>query len=172
MPLFIAGTFRDRGLAERAVSALLDAGVPSKDISLAVREEAEEDVTARDEMTGGVSEFSALAVHSAWERLGWQGGARPAYRDKIPPQIDHAILAAGPLGIAIGGAQVGAAAGGVVGGMANFGFTLDTARSWYQNIVDGQAWVMVRGAETDATRIRPVFDKYQAGARAESIRHW
>src|SRR5688500_1849093 len=99
VPLFIAGVFRDRGLAERVVTALLDGGVPSSEISMVVREEAEEDLGDRENESGG--EFAALATHSAWDRLGWQGGARPPYRDKFPPQVDRVYLAAGPLAIAI-----------------------------------------------------------------------
>src|SRR5262245_32783812 len=115
MPHFIAGVYRDRGLAERVITSLEEIGVSHADISLVVRQTAEEDVTTRDELDAQESPFVGLAVHSAWERLGWQGGARPAYRDRVPPNIQLAILAAGPIAIGLGGAQVGAIAGGVVG---------------------------------------------------------
>jgi hypothetical protein len=172
LPLFIAGLFRDRGLAGRVISALLDAGVPSGDISLAARERAEEDVTARDELDVEDDDFGALAIHSAWERLGWQGGARPAYRDKVAPKIDFAFVAAGPLAIAIGGAQLGAAAGGIVGSMTNFGYLHETAREWYGRLIEGRAWVMVRTTEEQAERVRKIFEKYRADLGAESLRHW
>lgn len=172
MPLFIAGMFRDRGLAERVITALLDAGVHSDDISLVVREEAEEDVTMRGELAEGGNEFAALAIHSAWERLGWQGGARPPYRDTIPPDIDLALLAAGPIAIAIGGAQLGACSGGIVGSMSNFGFTHETARQWYSRLIDGQAWIMVRTTEPEGGKIRPILDRYQPDLRADSLRRW
>jgi hypothetical protein len=172
LPLFIGGMFRDRGLAERVITALLDAGVPSDDISLVVREEAEEDVNVRDDLAEAGNEFAALAIHSAWERLGWQGGARPPYRDTIPPDIDLALLAAGPIAIAIGGAQLGACSGGIVGSMSNFGFTHETARQWYSRLIDGQAWVMVRTTEPEAGRTRQIFDRYQPDLRAESLRRW
>lgn len=172
LPLFIAGLFRDRALAERVVTALLDAGVPSGEISFVARELSEQDVTDRGDWAGEDNQFTNLAVHSGWERLGWLGGARPSYRDRIPPNIDMAFLAAGPLAIAIGGAQQGATAGGIVGSMTNFGFTHDTARQWYAKIVDGQAWVMVRTKTKDAEPVRRVFAKYQPEVGAESLRHW
>lgn len=172
MPLFIAGVFKDRGLADRVVTALLDAGVPSADISLAVREASEEDVSFRDEWTEDETRFQDLAIHSGWERLGWQGGARPGYRDKFPPSIDMAFLAAGPIAIAIGGAQLGACSGGLVGAMSNFGFTHDTARRWYDGLVEGKAWVMVRTSEADEARARQTFDRYQPELYARSVRHW
>jgi hypothetical protein len=172
VPLFIAGMYRDRGLAERVVRALLDSGVPEGEISLAVREEAEEDVRDRAGVHEPGSPSAALAVQSAWERLGWLSGARPPYRNRIAPQIDHAILAAGPLAIAIGGAQVGASAGGVTGAMANFGFPLDLAKDWYQSLLDGQAWIMVRTGVPDAARARGVLERYSPALPAESLRHW
>lgn len=172
MPLFIAGLFRDRGQAERAITSLLDGGVPSSEISLVVREEAEEDISARAEMTGDVDEFQKLAIHSAWERLGWAGGARPAYRDKFAPKIDMAFLAAGPIAIAIGGAQLGACSGGLVGSMTNFGFTHETARSWYEAITSGRAWIMVRSSESQRSVVDPVFEKHASEDRARSYRNW
>ncbi len=172
LPLFVAGMFRDRALADRVITALLDAGVPSSEISLAVRERAEEDVSRRGEEEDADNPFAELAVHSAWERLGWQGGARPAYRDRIPPDIELAILAAGPLAIAIGGAQVGAAAGGVPGTMTNFGFTHEMARQWYGRIIEGQAWVMVRTNLDEGDKVRKILDRFQAELRADSLRHW
>lgn len=171
MPLFIAGLFRDRGQAERVVTSLLGQGVPSGEISLAVREQAEEDMTDRNALSDG-AQFDSLATHSAWERLGWQGGARPAYRDKVAPNIEMAFIAAGPLAIAIGGAQLGAAAGGMIGTMNNFGFPLELGRRWYHQIVDGRAWLMVRTDERGADTVRKVFEKYQPEHPAESLRRW
>lgn len=172
MPLFIGGLFRDRGQAERVVTALLGAGVPSGEISIAVREKAEEDVADREELAGEAHAFTSLATHSAWERLGWPGGARPAYRDKFPPDIEMAFVVAGPIAIAIGGAQLGATSGGVVGSMTNFGFLHDLARQWYDRIVEGQAWVMVRTSEDQRGKLWPIFDKYKAELPGESLRHW
>lgn len=171
MPLFIAGLFRDRGQAERVVAALQDLEISSKDISVVFREEAEEDLTGRDPAEEDVA-FAALATHSAWERLGWAGGARPPYRDKVAPKIEMAFVAAGPVAIAIGGAQLGACSGGIVGSMSNFGFPHDLARQWHGRIIDGRAWVMVRTSEREGDRVRPVFEKYAWELPAESIRHW
>ena len=173
MPLFIAGLFRDRGLAERVITSLLDGGVPSGDISLAFREESEEDLTERAHLEPTETPFGELATHSAWERLGWQGGARPPYRDKFAPKIDMAFLAAGPVAIAIGGAQLGACSGGLVGAIGNFGFTLDQSREWYGRMVEGEAWVCVRTTtEQLAGASRRIFERYKPELPAESIRHW
>jgi hypothetical protein len=171
VPVFIAGLFRDRGQADRVITALLDQGVPSDDISLAVREESEEDVVGRADLAD--TAFGDLAIHSAWERLGWQGGARPAYRDKVAPQIEMAFVAAGPLAIAIGGAQLGACSGGLVGSMGNFGFPLSLARDWYAKLTEGRAWVCVRTQAAQTAGItRDIFRTYDPDLPAESTRHW
>lgn len=172
MPHFIGGIFRDRGQAERVLTTLLDSGVPSSDISLVVREEAEEDMTERDELIAEGNPFADLAVHSAWERLGWQGGARPPYKDHVAPDIEYAFIAAGLIAVAIGGAQLGACSGGVVGSMNNFGFPLDLAKEWQERIVSGGAWVMVRTGESESGRVKELFEKHQWELPAESIRHW
>lgn len=173
MPLFIAGLFRDRGLAERVITCLLDQGVPSEDVSLVVREESEEDVSEREQLSEEDTRFAELARHSAWERLGWQGGARPEYRDKFAPKIDMAFVAAGPVAIAIGGAQLGACSGGLVGSIGNFGFTLDQSREWYQRIAGGEAWVCVRTTQQSiASAARNIFERYKPELPAESYRHW
>jgi hypothetical protein len=172
VPVFIGGLFKDRGQAERVITALMDSGVPSSEISLVAREEAEEDLNARGEAAGEDGQFSELALQSAWERLGWQGGARPAYRNSIPPNIEMAFVAAGPLAIAIGGAQLGAASGGIVGSMTNFGFTHELARQWYARIAGGSAWVMVRTDAAKSGKVKQLFEKYSWDLAAESTRHW
>ncbi|MGV3721725.1 MAG: hypothetical protein ACO1SX_12505 [Actinomycetota bacterium] len=172
MPVFIGGIFKDRGLAERVINAVQDAGIPSSEISLAAREAAEEDLNERAVGADETSPFRELALQSAWERLGWQGGARPAYRNAIPPNIEMAFVAAGPIAIAIGGAQLGACSGGLVGSMTNFGFPHELAREWYARIADGGAWVMVRTDEKQAARVKQLFEKFKWELAAESTRHW
>ena len=170
MPQYILGIYADRGAARRVIDALGEQGVPSADISLVVREKSEEDVSRRAERRDEDVPFPELAIHSAWERLGWQGGARPPYRDQVAPQIDYALLAAGPIAISIGGAQLGASAGGVVGTLADYGFELDLAREYYTRVVEGAALVMVRTAEERAAAVRDVIARFEPVAAAERQR--
>ena len=172
MPHFIAGIYRDRALAQRVVTALLDSGVPSGEISFAVKDETEEDLPTRDELPTDEQPFVSLAVHSAWERLGWLGGARPAYRDQIPPDIDRAVLVAGPIGIALGGAQVGAIGSGLVGAMTNFGYDHILARDWMDRIEHGQAWVMVRCDAATREKVRETMQRFGPDTGAETHRNW
>src|SRR5689334_12546943 len=125
MPRFIAASFEDRAQAGRAVQALQDAGIPSKDISLVAREPISEDIRDRDREDEH-SAFTGLAVSAAWDRVGWQVGGMPEFRSKFAPDINLVIIAAGPIAISLGGAQVGATGGGIVGSLANFGIPLET----------------------------------------------
>jgi hypothetical protein len=83
-----------------------------------------------------------------------------------------AFVAAGPLAIAIGGAQLGACSGGIVGSMTNFGFTHELARQWYSRIAGGNAWVMVRTDSGGSTKVKQLFEKHNWDLAAESVRHW
>ncbi len=171
MPTFVGGVFQDRGQAERVIHQLLETGLPSSEISLVAREYSEEDLGGRAADQAD-NPFAELAVQAAWERLGWQGGARPAYRDRVPPNIEMAFLAAGPIAIAIGGAQLGAASGGLVGAMNNFGFPLDLGRQIYDLVRQGRAWVMVRTSPKSLPAVRETFSRYQPELHTESVRNW
>jgi len=173
VPQFIAGIYSDRALAERVVRALKQSGVPTECLSLALREEAEEDLSHRDQLAEETP-FVGLAVHSAWERVGWQGGARPAYRDRIPPNIEFALIVAGPLAIALGGAQIGATAGGVVGALTNFGFPHDTARDFYERITAERQALVVAQSDDPAIveKARSVMQSFRPALLAEASRPW
>lgn len=170
MPQYILGIYPDRGLMARVVDALADAGVDHRNISVAVRDEGEEDVSRRAERSEEDLPFPELAIHSAWERLGWQGGARPPYRDHVAPQIEYAINVAGPLAISIGGAQIGATAGGLVGALTDYGFELDTAREYYSQVVDGSALIMVRTDASEAAPVREALLRFEPATAAERFR--
>jgi len=172
MARYVAALYRDRGLAERVITALEEAGVPHQEISLVLREKAEEDLTARDELDSSEVPFGELAVHSAWERMGWLGGARPAYRDRVPPDVEMAFIAAGPLAIGLGGAQIGATAGGIVGGISNFGFNLDFAKDCYDRILDGQVLVIAKAEGTTADRVRDTMARFRPERIGDTPRPW
>jgi len=172
MARYVAALYRDRGLAQRVITALAEVGVPHEEISLVIREKAEEDVTERDELDTSEVPFGELAVHSAWERMGWLGGARPAYRDRVPPDVEFAFIAAGPLAIGLGGAQIGATAGGIVGGITNFGFNLDFGKDCYDRILDGQALVMAKAADDSGSRVRDTMARFQPERIGEAPRPW
>src|SRR5437879_8519191 len=142
MPRFIAAAFEDRAQAGRVVHALQDAGIARKDISLVAREATAEDVRDRDRPDEN-SAFTGLAVSAAWDRVGWQVGGLPEFRTKVAPQVDMVIIAAGPIAISLGGAQVGATGGGIVGSLNNFGIPLEIGRDFERRIHAGQPLVAV-----------------------------
>jgi hypothetical protein len=142
MARFIAAAFADRAQADRVIHALKDAGIASGDISLVARERASEDVRSRDQEQES-SPFTGLAVSAAWDRVGWQVGGLPEFRTQIAPDVNLVIIAAGPIATSLGGPQVGATGGGIVGSLNNFGIPLAVGRDFERRIHEGQPLVSV-----------------------------
>jgi hypothetical protein len=158
---FISGIFEDRAQAQKVVRALLDSGIASRQISLAVREPRSEDIARRDEEEVPTG-FTGVSLSAAWERVGWQNSALPPFRTKVAPDVEKVILLAGPMAISLGGPQVGATGGGLVGAVANFGFPLELARTYEQRIHNGAALVMVSVSDAEMDPVRRTFERFQA----------
>jgi hypothetical protein len=160
---FISGVFVDRAQAQKVVRALLESGIASRQISLAVREPRAEDVGRRgEEEEGAPTPFSGISLSAAWEWVGWQNSALPPYRTKIAPDVEKVVLLAGPMAISLGGAQVSATGGGLVGAIANFGFPLERARSYDQRVHDGAAFLMVSVDDAQMESVRRTFEQFAA----------
>jgi hypothetical protein len=159
---FISGVFEDRAQAQKVIRALMDSGIASRQISLAVREERSEDVARRDEEEEVPTAFSGVSLSSAWERVGWQNSALPPYRTKVAPDVEMVILLAGPMAISLGGPQVGATGGGLVGAVANFGFPLEAARAYQERVHNGAAFVMVSVSDAEMEPVRQTLARFQA----------
>jgi hypothetical protein len=167
---FISGIFADRAQAQQVVRALMESGISSRQISLAVREPRSEDVGQRGEQEETPTAFTGVSLSSAWERVGWQNSALPPYRTKIAPDVKTVILVAGPMALSIGGPQVGATGGGLVGSIANFGFPLELARDYERRIDAGAALVMVSVDDTQMAHVRGTLESFQAEALATARR--
>lgn len=161
MGRFVAGLFEDRAQAERVVQALQDAGVSHRAISFVVRERASEDVAGRD-AEDVPSAFSDVALSAAWDRVGWQNSALPPYRTKIAPDVRMVLVAAGPIALSIGGPQVGATGGGVVGAITNFGVPLEVSQRYQERIHEGAALVAVTFAEGNPEPVRRILEQFGA----------
>jgi hypothetical protein len=140
MARFIAAAFADRAQAERVITALKEAGIASKEISLVARESISEDVRDRADEN---SAFTGLAMRAAWDRVGWQVGGLPEFQTQVAPDVQMVIIAAGPIAISLGGPQLGATGGGIVGSLNNFGIPLEIGRDFERRIHEGQPLVGV-----------------------------
>jgi hypothetical protein len=140
MARFLAAAFADRAQADRVVHALQDAGIARADISLVAREAIAEDLRDRDKADERDA-FTGIAVSAAWDRVGWQVGGLPNFRTQVAPDVEMVIIAAGPIAISLGGAQVGATGGGIVGSLNNFGIPLPLGRDFERRIHEGQPLV-------------------------------
>jgi hypothetical protein len=170
MARFMAAAFVDRAQADRVVYALKDAGIASKDISLVARETLSEDVRDRDREEEQTP-FTGLAVSAAWDRVGWQVGGVPEFRSQVAPDVKMVIIAAGPIAISLGGAQIGATGGGIVGSLNNYGIPLETGREFERRIHEGQPLVGVLFTpESPADHVRAVRETFERfGGEAISL---
>jgi len=163
MPRFIAAAFEDRSQAGRVVHALQDAGIARADISLVAREELSEDVRDRDRPDEN-SAFTGMAVSAAWDRVGWQVGGLPDFRTQVAPDVDIVLIAAGPIAISLGGAQIGATGGGIVGSLNNFGIPLEIGRDFERRIHAGQPLVGVlftaESPSSDVQKARQTLEQF------------
>src|SRR5690242_13235253 len=168
MPRFIAAAFADRAQAERVVHALQDAGIARKDISLVAREGLSEDVRDRDRADEN-SAFTGMAVSAAWDRVGWQVGGLPEFRTQVAPDVKLVIIAAGPIAISLGGAQIGATGGGIVGSLNNFGIPLPIGRDFERRIHEGQPLVGVlftpESRSSDVQTARQTLERFRSEER-------
>lgn len=158
---FVAGLFEDRAQAEKVIQALQEAGISHRAISLVAREQAAEEIARRDEEELP-SAFRDLALSAAWDRVGWQNSALPPYRTRVAPDVKMVIVAAGPLALSLGGPQVGATGGGIVGAAANFGIPLEVAKRYEARIHEGAALVGVYYPEGDPEPARRVLEQFGA----------
>jgi hypothetical protein len=163
MARFIAAAFADRAQADRVITALKEAGIASKEISLVARENLSEDVRDRDRADES-SAFTGLAVSAAWDRVGWQVGGLPEFRTQVAPDVKMVIIAAGPIAISLGGAQVGATGGGIVGSLNNFGIPLEIGRDFEHRIHEGQplvgVWFTPESPPGEVQIARDTFERF------------
>jgi hypothetical protein len=160
----VAGVFKDRHDAERAIEALRDAGFTREQIGIALR-----DRTAQGEMveeTGTHAADGAAAGIVGGGLLGALAGFLVATGALAIPGIGP-VVAGGVLastfgivgGTAVAGAGIGAAAGGILGALIGMGIPEHEARHFEQGVRSGGTLVTVTapGRAADAIAILERF---------------
>jgi hypothetical protein len=160
----VAGVFKDRHDAERAIEALRDAGFSREQIGIAMR-----DRTAQGEMveeTGTHAAGGAAAGIVGGGLLGALAGFLVATGALAIPGIGP-VVAGGVLastfgivgGTAVAGAGIGAAAGGILGALIGMGIPEHEARHFEHGVRSGGTLVTVTapGRAADAVAILERF---------------
>lgn len=172
----VAATFDDREDAQRAISALKDAGYSADEIGVALRDRSEQgqlvEETGTHAAEGAVS--GALGGGLLGGVVGFLVGLGALAIPGIGPVVAGGVLAstfglAG--GTAVAGAGIGAAAGGLVGALTGLGIPDDEAKYHEEGFRSGRTLVTVNAGAGRASEAADLLRAYDgdigpAGSRA------
>jgi hypothetical protein len=151
----VIALFESRIAAEKAVNALLDAGIPRDMVSLVSRNEASPagdvpDIGPQPELTGTTDAGTGAAVGGL---AGFIGGIIALAIPGIGP-----ALAVGPLAAGILGASAGAAAGGLFGALKHHGVPEADVSRLSEAIRRGRVMVSVHVPHDRVDRTADILD--------------
>lgn len=140
----IAGFFRTAGDGEAAQNTLLAGGFTREEVSFVAGDTAGHELPVLGPLTstGAESEVAQDAT------LGGVIGVALGAIAVILPGFG-ALLAAGPLAVAMGGLTMGVAAGGLVGLLRDHGISDDEAQFYAEGVKRGGALVTVHGVDDE-----------------------
>lgn len=158
-PLLVA-TFDTRAQAERAIDALRQAGFPDDRIGMAIRD-CQDQLADLLDKRGGERAVQGLAAGAA------VGGALGATIALLVPGFGP-VVAFGILTIALESASLGAAAGGLIGGLTGLGASPKDAHFCEKAFRDGHPIVVVRanGRSAEAKKMLRGLGAFDRRARA------
>jgi uncharacterized membrane protein len=160
------GLFDSLSEARRVVQELIDSGFRSDDISI-VAQHDEEIVTA----PGDNQTSSASMGVGEGAAIGGLGGLLVGLSALAIPGVGPAI-AAGPLATTLAGAGLGAAAGGMLGALAEWGVPEEEARYYAEGVRRGGVLVTVDATDERADRAVDVLTRYGAVGIDEQAERW
>lgn len=164
----VAATFDDRRDAERAITALKDAGFAPERIGVALRDRTaqgaliEETDVSGSHVVGGAA-TGAVGGGLLGGLVGWLVGIGALAIPGIGPVVAGGALAtafgvAG--GTAVAGAGIGAAAGGVTGALIGLGIPEEEARHLESGFRAGRTLVTVEAGADRATEAVDILRAY------------
>ena len=148
MPV-VLGVFENEDKAKRAISEMKERGISENDISVVARHEQREDMEAGAEMGQGEQNISDGAATGG--ALGGIAGLLAGAGMLTIPGVGP-ILAAGPISAGLSGV----AAGGIAGGLVDYGVDEETGERYAQEVEQGR--ILVAAEDTDESRVDEVAD--------------
>lgn len=143
--------------ARAAVSALEEAGVPSKDISLVANKCVSAELDEVDEVEKFPDAATGIGLGTA---LGGGAGLLAGLGILTIPGLGPVVAAGWLASIAVG-AMAGAAAGGVVGALVDAGLSKEHADVYSEAVRRGCTLVSARVAGREGARIQAILDRYK-----------
>lgn len=148
----IGGAFRDHHTAEQVAHELGEKGIPEKDISVVAREHGKTEAShphgEEHDLSSGIGWGTA-----AGGTVGLLASAGALAIPGIGP-----ILAAGPIVATLSGA----AAGGLVGGLMDYGIPKQESEQYEKRLKEGDALVLVKAEGHEVDQAKEIFDHHGA----------
>ncbi|MEN9936805.1 MAG: hypothetical protein RLZZ387_3384 [Chloroflexota bacterium] len=138
----VVGVFDEYRTAEQAVRALRGAGYSDESVSLVSPQPGQAPETSADgtQVNAGIATGMTAGAVAGAALVGLATLAIPGV---------GILLAAGPLGAAVGGAAVGGALGGLIGALNGLGIPTEEARQYEAAVRAGKSIVTVRAQDDD-----------------------
>ena len=143
----VVGAFGDLGQAQNAAARLRQAGFPESAIGIVSRTRPEH---AGEHASPVESDASVGAA------IGGVGGLVLTFATLAVPGVGP-VMAAGPILGALGGAGVGAVAGGLIGAFTRLGIPKGDAQHYSEKVGRGDVLLTVRTSVEDADRARAIL---------------
>jgi hypothetical protein len=157
----VIALFDDLPHAQRAIETLEEDGFARRDISVVTRHGTER--PSVDETDAGPTVASVAEEEAKTGGIiGGVGGLIAGLAAFAVPGVGP-LLAIGPLATALGGAVMGAAAGGLVGALAEAGVPEDRAHHYQQRILHGDVVLTLHTNNEGARRAETALSR--TGAR-------
>jgi uncharacterized membrane protein len=149
----VLGVFNSPGDAENALNGLREAGVNPEQVSVVARQADETQAVAENT---GMGVAGTLYGGITGGIVGWLVGVGALAIPGIGP-----IVAAGALATTLGGAAIGAAAGGLLGALVDEGVPEEDARGYEESVRQGGIVLMAK-AESDQQMLQAqqLFDRH------------
>lgn len=154
----VMGLFQSAGEAERALMALMSAGIDRGEISAV----ASDDQSVRD---FGIEKHSRVGTGAAiGAGFGGALGAILAGFTAVGALATGGagLIVAGPLVAALAGAGAGGATGGLLGGLIGLGIPEHEIKYYAENLEKGSVLLGVRTADDNVARIRSIMEEHGA----------
>ncbi|CAB1129028.1 conserved protein of unknown function [Candidatus Hydrogenisulfobacillus filiaventi] len=149
----VAGVFGRRDDAEHTVADLRQQGIGDQQISLVAREDHGHGKTVAENGAG----------HNLTSGIGWGSaiggvtGLLAGLGALAIPGVGP-IVAAGPLAATLSGA----AAGGLAGGLLDYGIPAAQTRQYEEDVKRGDTLLLVHGDEATVSKAKGVFERHHA----------
>ncbi len=157
----VLGVFQEEAAAQEAISAVKELGISEDKLSLVAKQAGEQDVESGGEMGTDQNLVDGSAAGGA---LGGAAGILAGAGLLAVPGLGP-VLAAGPIAAGL----TGAAAGGIAGGLADYGIDQNAGQRYAGEVENGNILVAVE--DTSQDKVNDIADKLKEAGATDVATH-